>query len=249
MDKKIKKMKRLRFIGVAVAAILLFANLTACSNDDDNGGGGTKGKRLIKAEYDYSSISFFYDDQGRLIEARQVYTEDGRTYNHTFNWNDNSIKESWDGEYRVSYFLENGLVRREQCDGSSYYFKYNMDGRFTHYNSTKQAEWEDDRLVLWYTGDVYITYTYDNFSCKKGYLPPIFLFDSPLYMAHPEIFGLKTNKLPSASSYNIDDSGRNIRNSTYEYEFKNGYVTKIIEKRKETKDGSDYTLTFKLTWK
>lgn len=243
-------MKIFRLFGVATVAILLFANLTACSNDDDNGGWGTKGKRLIKAESDYSSFSFFYDNQGRLIEAREVYTEDGRTYNYTFNWDDNSIKESWDGEYQASYFLENGLVRRLQWDGSSSdYCKYNMDGRFTHYNSTKQAEWEDDRLVLWYTGDVYITYTYDNFSCEKGYLPPIFLFDSPLYMAHPGIFGLKTNKLPSASSSNIDDSGRNIENSTYEYEFTNGYVTKIIEKVKETKDGSDYTLTYKLTWK
>ena len=65
--------------------------------------------------------------------------------------------------------------------------------------------------------------------------------DGSLFMAHPEIAGIRTTQLP-VSTVEIE---RSTNKYTYTYEFdKDDYISKMIKK------GSDGSLwTYTLTWK
>lgn len=234
-------MKFFRFFGMAVIAICLCTNFTACSKDDDaDGGGNTAEKRLTKIAIDeYVFYVFIYDNQGRLVEARSdVYGSD------TYKWKDDAIDVYYDGKYNSTYNLTYGLVsnRYRPSEPSQYqyeYYTYNIEGRLVD-----GLVWEGDKLISmvgW--SDYEVTYTYNNTTCKSGYYP--LFVENSLFMAHPEIFGMKTNQLPISCK---GVPGGHIQaeefTETYEYEFDaEGYISKII-----VKTGSGGTYSYTLTW-
>lgn len=238
-------MKLFRFVGMLLFTTFLSANFTSCSNNGDaftgKDGSYSNEKKLKKVECGDLSYLFFYDNKGRLIESREVYEDDN--YNIIFTWTENGIKESWNGEYWGTYIMENGLVRRFYTeDGDIDYYTYNQDGRLTIFNNITNFRWDGDKVTFRYTGDVYQTFTYDNLSCKKGYFPLI-IPDSPLDMVHPEIFGMRTNKLPISKKEVIDDSGYDLGTTTFHYQFdKEGYIVRVTEK------SSSSTYIYNLTW-
>ena len=66
-----------------------------------------------------------------------------------------------------------------------------------------------------------------------------------LYMAHPELFGIKMTQLPVSSMNVMEENHNNDHSNKYQYEFTtDGYISKII-----VKDGRGYTYSYTLTWK
>ena len=239
-------MKSLKFIGMAMVAILACANFAACNKDDSNKSVGEK--KLVKIAYDDGlAFTFSYDNPGRAIEAREG-EEDWHDWVHSFTWEGNTLKVTDNGRTRSIYTVDNGLVQKEYTpDGDSYhYYSYNSAGRLVrisgHYNS--EFTWSGDKLISTVgVGDFDTTYTYGNVTCNKGYYP---LFSEEMInMAHPEIFGMKTTQLPVGST-NIfrGSNSENNFSETYAYEFDaEGYISKIITTKK---DGTIYSCT--LTW-
>ena len=92
-------------------------------------------------------------------------------------------------------------------------------------------------------------------SCKKGYFPFIAYMIGGrdiIFMAHPEIAGMRTNQLPTSVTWTEKDyyTGKTESStSTLTYEFdKEGYISKIIGKETDSDDGSTETYTYTLTW-
>jgi hypothetical protein len=66
-------MKIFKLFGVAVVAVCMCVNFTACSSGDDADSGGFAGERkLVKMVMgdgdDTDVVAFNYDNQGRLVE-------------------------------------------------------------------------------------------------------------------------------------------------------------------------------------
>ena len=73
-------MKTLRFIGVALLAVVLSVSFTACSDDDEqNGNGGTASNEMKVSAFtwdDGSRYELSYDKQGRISNLEE-YDETG----------------------------------------------------------------------------------------------------------------------------------------------------------------------------
>lgn len=252
---------------MALAAILLCVNFTSCSKDDDpteeteEGGIVVSGKKLAKIvgtgtseDGSYSEMyTFNYDSQGKLVQAVSSYEDDGYkdTRSYQFVWSDDAIKVNCaDGSgSSLTYNLNDKLVRNSD-NGDS--FLYNSSNRFAkgiyEYDYVVTAIWDGDKLVSISREYDDVTLKYGN-SCQKGYFPFIvtMIQDNPefslLFMAHPEIAGIRTSQLPTSVTITNDYSGE-TETSTITYEFdKEGYISKI--KVKESAGSSTYTLTWK----
>ena len=250
---------------MALAAILLCVNFTSCSKDDDpteepeEGGIVVSGKKLAQIvgtetseDGSYSetyAYVFNYDSQGRLVQA--VYSEDYYGYKDTrsyqFVWGDDAIKVNCvDGSgSSLTYNLNDKLVRNSD-NGDT--FSYNSSNKFAkgiyEYDYVVTTIWDGDKLVSISRDEENVTLKYGN-SCQKGYFPLIatMIQDNPefclLFMAHPEIAGLRTSQLPTSVTITDDYSGE-TETSTITYEFdKEGYISKIKT------SSSTYTLTWK----
>ena len=252
---------------MALVAILLCVNFTSCSKDDDpteeteEGGIVVSGKKLAKIvgtgsdeAGSYSEMyTFNYDSQGRVVQAVSSYEDDGYkdTRSYQFVWGDDAIKVNCaDGSGSSLTFNLNDQLVRNSDDGDS--FLYNSSNRFAKgiygSNYVVTATWDGDKIVSisrsenGYKED--LTFKYGN-SCKKGYFPLIAMTIQDnlefclLFMAHPEIAGMRTSQLPTSSTVTEDYLGE-TETSTITYEFdKEGYISKI-------KTSSD---TYTLTWK
>ena len=260
-------MKTFRFIGMALFAVLMCVNFASCSSSDDDpteepeeGGVVVSGKKLAKivgtSEFETLTLTFNYDNKGRLIEAIETEKEDNEedVVNYLFTWGDDAIKvsekRSWSNNTRTyTLSLTNGLVR-ECSEGETYI--YNQSKRLVKLSNkhwTTSAIWDGDKLVSISDSDGDATLTYEK-SCKKGYSPftGIMTFREyncePLWMAHPEIAGLLTTQLPATLTWH----GQWGDTTTFAYEFdKEGYISKIVGKETES-DGSTETYTYTLTW-
>jgi hypothetical protein len=231
-------MKTFRFFGMALVAILLCANFISCSKDD-SGNSGKSEKKLVKISIEGEDFyQFSYNNSGRLVKAINCYY-----LNELYNWKNESIDCSENGKYTGTYNLSYGLVtyycRPDYPSGYYYnYYSYSIDGRISD-----GIVWDGDKLISmsgW--SDYDVTYTYNGTTCKRGYYP--LFVEGSLYMAHPEIFGMKTNQLPASEKGIISWDKTQTYSTTYDYEFDNeGYITKI---KSTTEDGSSYTLV--LTW-
>ena len=140
-------MKTLRFIGMALFAVLMCVNLVSCSSSDDDPTDEfpqyelvISGKKLVKIEYTLSDPTndfievwdFSYDNEGKLIEATFTDSYNNKTKTR-YTWGNNLInvheKEDYnsdvtqDTEYKYTYNLKNGLVQ----DWNN--IKYNETGR------------------------------------------------------------------------------------------------------------------------
>lgn len=237
-------MKIFKLFGVAVAALCMCVNFTACSSGDDADGGGFAGERkLVKMVLqdgdDTDTYKFSYDNQGRLVEF-QANDDDACQY----IWGNNTIQA--DG---TIYTIENGLI--QQSESKSYYDDENSIRIYTYDNAGRCNEnmvWDGDRLVLGYLGDYKYRYNYTDVTCTKGFLPILHMafVEDPLLVVHPELIGAYTRQLPTSATYtNFIDSSQKGGTITYEYEFDSeGYISKIIEK-----SDRGYTYSYTLTWK
>ena len=199
--------------------------------------------------------TYSYDD-GSYSEKRK--------YSYKFIWGDDAVvvkyeyeRESdyiyggtYTGTDTYTYSLKDGLVQSYvDDDNDKGTYSYNNSNRlikaeFTSKNWTINAVWDKDKLVSVKTSDKYGSYpssilTYGE-TCKKGYFPLIsnIIELEVLFMAHPEIVGIRTNQLPN--TYSPDDEEFSL---TYEYD-KEGYISKIKMKN-EDGDSETYTLTWK----
>ena len=261
-------MKTFRMIGMALFAVLMCVNFASCSSDDnlseepekEEGGVVVSGKKLTKIVFksdngdNYTeTYTFSYDNQGRLIEATEIYEDEyeKETDTYQFTWGDDAIKvneRSNGGSYADNYTLtlKDGLVQSSTNDDEI--FTYNQSNRFVRGEnewSTTTAIWDGSKLMsVTEDDDDDATLTYEK-SCQKGYFPfiaSIIDFSCvPLFMAHPEIAGMRTNQLPASITWTYSGYDDDTETSILSYEFDNeGYVSKI-----KSKDGGSYTLTWK----
>lgn len=261
-------MKTFRLIGMGLLAVLMCVNFASCSSDDDDpteepeqeGGVVVSGKNLVKivgksGDGDSEIYTFKYDNNGRLIEATESYEEDGYedTDTYQFIWGDDAIKVIINPTYNYTLTLKNGLVQSSDLDDEDRIFTYNSSNRLIkstakYEDETFSAIWDGDKLVSIseYENDAILTY---GTSCKKGYFPFIATLmtydgDAALFMAHPEIAGMRTNQLPTKITW-TDNYGSEISTLTYEFD-KEGYISKIVGE--EIFNGSTETYTYTLTW-
>ncbi len=261
-------MKTFRLISAALLAVLMCANFASCSKDDDAAntdvGGNDEGgnqevtvseKKLVKMVSNEETYTFSYDNEGRLSSATET-DDDGDKYSYKFVWGDDAVVVKYEyatasgytngKTYTETYTLKDGLVQDWMSDNHSGIYSYNSSNRlikaeFTHHlGYTVNAVWDKDKLVSVDTSDTDAILTYGE-TCKKGYFPlisNIIELGDVLFMAHPEIAGMRTNQLPNTDSpYDEEIS------MTYEYD-KEGYISKIKMKN-EDGDSDTYTLTWK----
>lgn len=251
-------MKTLRLIGMAFMSVFLCANFAACSSSDDdepseNGGGEvtTSEKKIVKiackAEDWSETRTFDYDDKGRLIQSIETDEENNKTYTYVYKyiWGDNAIKVSYDDGDSYTLTLKDGLVQ-SSYDGDI--FTYNQSKKFIKGENeweTITAIWDGDKLMSISNEDEDAILTYSK-SCKKGYfpfIPTMIDFGSEyLFVAHPEIAGMRTAQLPSSVTWDNEETSI----LTYEFD-KEGYISKVVGK--ETyRDGYTETYTYTITW-
>lgn len=208
-----------------------------------------------------STYTLSYDSEGRL-QTTSYYETDGEyntfSNNRKFIWGDNAIKviTKYDNgeEHSYTFTLTNGLVRT--CEDSET-FSYNSSNRLTridfeddNYDYRTEVIWDKDKLVSvvdYYNGktDYDTTFTYGT-TCKKGYNPliPEPIYWDMLFVAHPEIAGMRTTQLPTTYTER-DNYSNDIESANISYEFdKEGYISKI---KYEYEDGN--VATYTLTWK
>ena len=261
-------MKTFRLVSAALLAVLMCANFASCSKDDDatntDVGGNDEGgnqevtvseKKLVKMVSNEETYTFSYDGEGRLSSA--TYNDsDGDIENSKFIWGDDAVVVKYEYEdgdtHTETYTLKNGLVQSWSADyhnghhteGTYYYNSSNrlIKAAFTHHlGYTVNAVWDKDKLVSVDTNDTYEAILTYGETCKKGYFPlisDVIGLGDVLFMAHPEIAGMRTNQLPN--TYSPDDEEISM---TYEYD-KEGYISKI-----KLKDNDGNTDTYTLTWK
>ena len=229
-----------------------------------DGGGNDEGgnqevtvseKKLVKMVSNEETYTFSYDDEGRLNSA--TYNDsDGDIENSKFIWGDDAVVVKYEDEdgdtHTETYTLKNGLVQSWSAadyhngyhtEGTYYYNSSNrlIKAAFTHHlGYTVNAVWDKDKLVSVDTNDTYEAILTYGETCKKGYFPlisDVIGLGDVLFMAHPEMAGMRTNQLPN--TYSPDDEEISM---TYEYD-KEGYISKI---KMKDNDGTD---TYTLTWK
>lgn len=253
---------------LAVLMCANFASCSKDDAANTDGGGNDEGgnqqvtvneKKLVKMVSNEETYTFSYDNEGRLSSAIDTYDDGdyGYKYSYKFIWGDDAVvvkyeKESGDYTNTYTYTLKDGLVQSYvDDDNDKGTYSYNNSNRlikaeFTSKDWTINAVWDKDKLVSVKTSDKYGSYpssilTYGE-TCKKGYFPlisNIIELEEVLFMAHPEIVGIRTNQLPNTYLYEDDEE----ISMTYEYD-KEGYISKI---KMKNEDGESETYT--LTWK
>ncbi|MBR4848075.1 MAG: DUF4595 domain-containing protein [Bacteroidaceae bacterium] len=167
-------MKTFRMIGMALMAVLMCVNFTACSEDDptDEEGSSTtqpnNEKKLVGMSSHSERINdvydFKYSKDGRISEIQTDYV---RSYEqgiviYKYNWHSkDSMTVTRDGELARSFYLSNGkIIRQIDYDTESapedfYYFEYDNEGHIKeyefiddeHFNNTKTYTWGNDKLL------------------------------------------------------------------------------------------------------
>ena len=253
-------MKTFRILGMALSAVLMCVNLASCSSDDDptgekdENGVVNSGKKIAKivseSEEWKETITFSYDDKGRLIQSTEIDEYDGekRTRSCQYIWGDDVVKVNHEEGFSYTFTLKNGLI--QSCDDGTT-FTYNNSNRLIKYEEpgykstyTTTAIWDGDKLMSISDEDDDYTYTYGE-TCKKGFCPSfaVMIYDDfyGLFYVHPELLGARSNHLPATETCKY---GNEIETETFTYNFdKEGYVSKIIVK---LMDGA--TETCSITW-
>ncbi|WP_455669666.1 hypothetical protein [Phocaeicola sp.] len=210
-------MRTFRLLGMALIAILVSVNFTACSSDDDeiikdDDGVITNEKKLVEMQETYKEytniMTFSYDSKGKLISIVEKDYDSSKSDIINITWGENTVTESEDGE-SITYSLTDGLVRTGlETDGYKYSFAYNSSKQLTTYqygdkhdSSTRTFAWENGRVTkIVYDGEI-SEITYDSKTCK-GYFPLMVLMvedDFKVMLAHPELIGMRITQLPSQS--------------------------------------------------
>ena len=244
-------MKTSKMVGLALVAIALGVSLTSCSKDDptkEESGTVVNEKKLTKIDFSdghtsYGYISFTYDDKGRLTKAEQI-NDSGNSFTETMIWGDDAVKINTSDKYNGkeennSYTLPlaNGLVQSYSFNKSQYTPIYNQSNKLIEWGKERSMTsiiWDGDKLVS-ATEDAYgyirdYTLTYEK-SCNKGYFPLLGdLIDVGhgfyLFLAHPELLGLRTTQLPKTMTSTYENEDSNVDSFSYELD-KEGYISKM----------------------
>lgn len=223
------------------------------------------------------SKTFSYDTDGRLNEATistVLQSSDTVTHTYKYVWNTDSINVT--EEIRLSSHptselrplkytmnISDGLVRalmyeKDPTDNITY--NYDASNRLQHTNDGSiniNNEWENDKLISitrrkFETGEFITTFTYGESRPIKGYLPLVsndITVTNPLFIAHPELGGMKTSKTFVSKTIKFADKPDMAGNtSLFEYELdKDGYISKITSANQP--NGNDSTATvYTLIW-
>ena len=243
-------MKKFRIIGMVLMAIIMGVNFTSCKPNDKE---EEPTKKLVKFCHGNRETILKYDDQGHFIEYSEVMGLDSvfHTYTYSYVWKENAIEItlSMDGVAmeKSTLDIENGLASGISDNPLVYTssFKYNSANRLiesTNFMGTQSIEWNDDKLTATNSnsiiGPINHSYTYDKNYTTKGYNPLIpYTISSTemLFVAHPELAGLATQKLfNSENSISIMNDKEYTFSYKYEYGFdEDGYVNKAIVKHNE----------------
>ena len=240
---------------MALIAIIMCTFTISCSKEETY-----SEKKLVKFGNESQTYTFSYDRNGKLTKASEVRKDSNGTYyyDYQYTWSDGSIKvdykykqsseETYDSNYSYSLLLENGVIKKKSNVYNEYTttISYNQSLKFSKSERvrtdgnilTYTAEWDGDKMVCmnknwWNTRIDISTYYYEGESCSKGYSPliPNDMLQDIIFIAHPEIGGMRTNQLPSTRFLHQgppDSDKTKGETSTYSYEFdEDGYLTQI----------------------
>lgn len=252
---KTMKTKFFNYLLMGAFAIMSSVAFISCSSDDDDnapaGDGGnnaprdeygvyTEGKKL-KSYSIGGTCNLFYDTNKRL----------SKTDNCHYVWSEDKVEMLYDdGEVSRTYILNNGLVTKiiDRTMGEiklSYNANRQLVKKEYRWDVTKYT-WNSGRITKITDDESVSTFKYEE-TCK-GYYPPtdgyineiwnIGYVPENLLYAHPELFGLRMNHLPSKVIYKEYDDGELEYEETIEYVYsqhleapddEDGYVTICLE--------------------
>ncbi|WP_455674531.1 hypothetical protein [Phocaeicola sp.] len=260
-------MKTLRFIGMAIIAVIVSVNFAACSSDDDeedNGGGTVVSGKLLKSitkktEHSTYTSTFTYNDKKQLISASNGY---GESINIT--WSESSITVETVADWKeepATFLLKNGIIT-SVIGNYSYTLTYNNKQLTKAYGGP-----EDDFAWEWANGNIKkfiskdgsdeetLTCTYYTDKENKHSIIDINALDLDdiagielgdlLLIAHPNLLGTTNKNLLKGTEHNDGDK------TSYTYELDNeGYPVRIVETYTKSYGGSSSTETetYILTW-
>lgn len=246
---------------MVLMAIIMGVNFTSCKPDKET----PKKKLAMFSCYEKFKTTFKYDEQGHLIECIDYNILSGSTDIYTYFWNENSIffTLNLNNPVKINFTLEleNGLVSKYIGKPLFFnnFFKYNSYGKLIECQDlmgTISLKWNDDKLITNNYKDSVVTtgidtYSYDKNYTTEGYNPILsyFITREFLYVAHPEIAGLATQKLyNNETCYSKTSDSEDTNSYKYEYEFdEDGYVNKVIVKKIE-ENGESILDEYLMTW-
>ena len=206
--------------------------------DKGDGEGEVIEKRLVKIQEigtDGNTISFSYNDAGKLIKVIDKSNYNSNEEVSTYSWSSNSITEISPNE-KITYSISNSKVNSltEEYEGdidiANFYYSDSKLKKYTTDGFTGTYTWNDDKLVSVLEEEErksnqtrQITYSSQT---TKGYFPltPYFVEDKyKIMLAHPELFGLYSNRLPESIT-EVEENDVSIRKFSYSFD-EDGYVT------------------------
>lgn len=228
-------MKTLRFIGMAVLAVVMCVNFTACSDDDEPSKENptTKGKRLVETTGGDEQEVFRYNSDGWLSEyilsdftsewkLSNSYTEqNGNTCVHIVSYNNGEL------DWEEDIIINEGRVK--SIDGEECI--YDSEGHLIQCGQHKFT-WENGNMTK---AGSYVYAYYPNEENKKPIEndPVLNRLDEEFgfLLAHSELLGKPCkNMLKAVYLNNNDYVDYQNPTSVYTYEFdKDGYVSSCTE--------------------
>lgn len=217
------KTKFFNYLLMGAFAMMSSVAFISCSSDDDNGGGNgvptdeygvyTQGKKLATHEGWMGRTTFNYTDN-RLSKVNSSYGT------FTYKWSKGKVEQINDQNETVqTYTIKNGLVTEiipadrgwGAPEDEKISFSYNGNRQLikqTNQWGPTNLTWNSGRITKATIQDgdyVWVeTFEYEK-TCQQGYYPPTDYQNciwpdgniNYLCYAHPELFGLRMNSLPS----------------------------------------------------
>lgn len=234
-------MKTLRLIGMAIFAVVMCVNFTACSDDDvpSNENPTTKGKRLVETTCGDEQEVFRYNSDGWLSEyilfdftsewkLSYSYSEqNGKTLVHI-------VSSGSEGDWEKDIVADMSNSRLKDIDGEE--CVYDSEGHLIQCGQYKFT-WENGNMIKAENrhGAVFAYAYYPNEESKKtiGNDPVLNRLDEEygILLAHSELLGKSCkNMLKAIYRYNNNEVDYNNPAYVYTYEFdKDGYVSSCTE--------------------
>lgn len=263
-------MKTWRFIGMALLAVILCVNFTACSDDDEqNGNGGTAGNEMKVSTFTWDDGSWYelsYDKQGRISNLEE-YDETGELVSYVvIDYNENNIRmtvtfpSSGRVETSICTLNSEKLIEKtvltyneDIYDSETVQYTYDDNGQLISIYNTDSGEenhltWENGNLVKdeykGYEEEAETVYHYTSIPSSKGYF--VFFDDMMIDIFSNYDLNILANEGCFGKVPQNLLSGGTFRSSTWELTYElgeNGYVSKISG----IEENEDYWAT--LTWK